>query len=123
MCLAKTNRLFSMRSLSRVVAIGAALTVMLTSISRIWAADENGNELLAVQLSDQPRLFSSKATESGAFTWWLPQGGDSFVLPLSAGVVVNATNAPLMRWLKEGSPWELLELPVFGVRYGERTAV
>ena len=61
--------------------------------------------------------------QSGDFTWWLPQGGDSFVLPMSAGVVVDATNAPLMRWLKDGSPWDLTELPIFGVRYGERTAL
>lgn len=111
-----------MKSPSQVFPIGAALAVILISASQIWA-DENGNELLESQLSDQPRSFSSKATESVAFTWWLPQGGDSFVLPVSAGVVVDATNAPLMRWLKDSSPWELLELPVFGVRYGERTAM
>ena len=111
-----------MKSRSHVLAIVAALAVMLISVSQIWA-DESGNELLASQLSDHPRSFSSKPTQSGDFTWWLPQGGDSFVLPMSAGVVVDATNAPLMRWLKDGSPWDLTELPIFGVRYGERTAL
>src|SRR3954468_5476859 len=111
-----------MKLRNQLFAIGAALAVMLISVSQIWAA-EIGNELLASQLSNQPRSFSSKATQSGDFTWWLPQGGDSFVLPMSAGVVVDATNAPLMRWLKDGSPWDLTELPIFGVRYGERTAL
>jgi hypothetical protein len=89
---------------------------------QLWAAG-NGQELLPSQLGSAPRVFSAKADTSGELTWWLPEGLGSFVLPLSAGVVVDTTNAPLMRWLKGGSPWELSELPVFGVRYGERTAV
>lgn len=107
---------------SRIVAIGTVLAAMLIPTAPLWAA-ENASELLASQLSLQPRMFTAKADTSGALTWWLPQGADAFVLPISAGVVVEATNAPLMRWLKDGSPWELSELPVFGLRYGERTAV
>src|SRR5438132_13927566 len=103
-----------MKSPRQVLAIGAVLAVMFSSVIRIWT-DKNEGELLASQFSDQPHSFSVNSSESGVFTWWLPRGGDSFVLPISAGVVVDATDAPLMRWLKEGSPWELLELPVFGV--------
>ncbi len=60
---------------------------------------------------------------SGAFTWWLPPGADAYVLPISAGMVVDTSRADLMRWLRNQSPWSLLELPVLGLRYGQEMVV
>lgn len=80
-------------------------------------------ELSIAEFSSEPRAFNSEAGNSNSFTWWFPAGADAFILPISAGTLVDTANEPLMRWLKEGSPWNLSILPVFGVRYGERTAV
>lgn len=82
---------------------------------------ESGREIPVAQLSGEPQSFNAKVDETNSFTWWLPTNATAFVVPFSAGVVVEATNAPLMRWLADGSPWELTELPVFGARYGGRT--
>ncbi|MGH9340144.1 MAG: glycoside hydrolase [Acidobacteriota bacterium] len=56
-------------------------------------------------------------------TWWLPSGADEYVLPISAGVMVDTSRPELMRWLRQGSPWALSELPVLGVRYADRMIV
>tara|TARA_R110002072_G_scaffold273219_4_gene433837 strand:+ start:31578 stop:33644 length:2067 start_codon:yes stop_codon:yes gene_type:complete len=58
---------------------------------------------------------------SGKVTFWFPDGADSFVLPFMAGVELAADDAAAMLWLRGGSPWELLELPLLGVRYRNRT--
>lgn len=72
---------------------------------------------------DTPTSFRSEVGESGEVTWWLPSDADEFVLPISAGVVVDAKDAELMDWLRKGSPWSLTQLPVFGLRFGDRTLV
>lgn len=94
----------------------------LSSFAHAGTVDSE-KEIPLQELSREPHTFSAAAGASGSFTWWLPAKADSFVLPFSGGVVIDATNAPLMRWLRDGSPWELTELPVFGVRYGGRMAV
>lgn len=104
-----------------ILIIGTILVALLASAGWL-AASESGKELSLNQLSESPKSFRAQADLSGEFTWWLPAGADAFVLPMSAGGLVDTTNAPLLRWLKEGSPWELTELPILGVRYGERTA-
>ena len=60
--------------------------------------------------------FESKPDADGLTTFWLPDGADAFVMPFSAGVEVDVADAEQMAWLKRGSPWELLELPLLGVR-------
>ena len=75
------------------------------------------------QLTREPQRFSAKADESGTFTWRIPPGSDAFILPLAGGVLVETSNVQLMRWLRQGSPWDISELPLIGVRYGQRTAV
>ncbi|HEV2692192.1 MAG TPA: hypothetical protein VG347_04790, partial [Verrucomicrobiae bacterium] len=70
-------------------------------------AAENERLLPLAQLGGEPQTFTAKADGSGSFTWWLPTNATAFVVPFSAGVIVEATNAPLMRWLADGSPWEL----------------
>ena len=72
---------------------------------------------------DTPTAFRSEVGESGEVTWWLPPEFDELVLPISAGVVVDAQDAELMNWLRKGSPWSLTQLPAFGMRFGDRTLV
>ncbi len=72
--------------------------------------------------TDRDRI-SPLLAPSGEFTWWLPRGADAYVLPISAGVVVDASRADLMSWLRIGSPWSLTELPIVGARYGNQTLV
>jgi hypothetical protein len=82
----------------------------------------SSEELVAGRLAQEPRIFRPAAEAAAEFTWWLPPGADALVLPIAGGVIVEATNAPLSQWLRDGSPWELSELPVIGARYGDRTA-
>lgn len=98
------------------------MAAMLISVIRLGAA-ENGKELPLAQLAAEPHYFTSEADTSDSFTWWFPAEADALILPIAAGMQVETTNGPLMRWLREGSPWDLSKLPIFGVRYGERTAV
>ena len=104
-----------------IAGLALALTWSLPTLAQA-APVEAGREIPLGQLGVGPEVFKAAADASGTFTWWLPARADAFVLPSSAGVVVEATNAPLLAWLKEGSPWELTELPAFGVRYSGRTA-
>lgn len=67
--------------------------------------------------------FRAEIGESGDFTWWLPAGTGKYVLPISAGVVVDDSRSDLMRRLRDGSPWSLLHLPVLGLRYSNQTVV
>ncbi|MCI0536289.1 MAG: glycoside hydrolase [Verrucomicrobiales bacterium] len=97
--------------------------IVATFSSLQLAAAENARELPVAQLTREPRAFTAKADESGAFTWWLPPKADALVLPISAGTLVDTSNEPLMRWLKDRSPWDLSKLPLIGARYGERTVV
>ena len=111
-----------MISRTRLPTIEVALAAMLILVIRLGAA-EHGKELPIGQLGEAPRSFTSETDGSGIFTGWLPASADALILPISAGVQVETTNGPWMRWLREGSPWDLSKLPVLGVRYGERTAV
>ena len=94
---------------------------------RVEQLDEKNSDSQVVPdvaaLTDGPRLYEYVIGESGEFTWWLPRGADAYVLPISAGVVVDASRSDLMSWLRTGSPWSLTELPVVGARYGNQTLV
>lgn len=74
------------------------------------------------ELSTTPRLLQANFSNQ-EFTWWFPAGTDSYILPISAGVVVDTKKSEQMRWLKTTSPWSLIELPVLGARYGAQTLV
>jgi len=75
------------------------------------------------QISNSPTVLKAEVGDSGQFTWWLPTGADEYVLPISAGIVVNPTRADQMHFLTNGSPWELTELPAMGFRYGDKLLV
>ena len=79
--------------------------------------------LLAHEVGTEARRFEARAGEGREFTWWLPPQADAYTLPLSAGVRVEANDASAIRWLRQGSPWELRELPLLALRYGDRTLV
>ncbi|MFB3787845.1 MAG: glycoside hydrolase [bacterium] len=80
-------------------------------------------EISLADLGPQPRLVESGRNDVKDLTWWLPAGADEYVLPLCGGVRVDTARPELTRWLREGSPWNLSQLPVLGARYGERTLV
>ena len=96
----------------------AALSVALASVG---AAGER--EIDLSELSDSPSLFRAEADGSAEFTWWLPEGAEELVLPISGGIAIAPSATSLMEWLKDGSPWPLLELPALGLRFGEGQAV
>ena len=106
------------------------LLLLITSVyllgSMAWCFGEGPRlerTLSHAEIGDEAVWFESKVGESGDFTWWLPAGAEEYVLPVSAGIVVDATRSDLMRWLRAGSPWSLLELPAFGLRYGDQMIV
>jgi hypothetical protein len=109
----------------------AGLVSLLTLLaSCAVAVAATGSDRLALErdlamddLRATPRLLAAKAGEGRAFTWWLPPRADAYVLPISAGVCVTAGDETAAQWLRKGSPWDLRELPLLGVRYGERTLV
>ncbi len=94
--------------------------------SRAWpccAAAPQDKALRLADITEKPVSLHSEIGGSREFTWWLPGGADEYVLPISAGVVVNASRLDLLRWLRDGSPWSLLELPALGLRYGDQMLV
>lgn len=80
-------------------------------------------EIREGDVGSEPLTLQQQAGTSRQLTWWLPQGGDTFVLPLSAGLLIESGQEDLLQWLRDGSPWPLTQLPALGVRYGERTLV
>lgn len=99
------------------------ITIIALSMPVAVFAQPGQQELRREEITDKPVAFNSEVDESGEFTWWLPAGAGEYVLPISAGVVVDASRPDLMRWLREGSPWSLLELPVLGLRFDNETIV
>jgi hypothetical protein len=76
--------------------------------------------VVADEVGTGVRRFEARAGEGREFTWWLPPQADSYVLPVSAGVRVEANDEVAIRWLREVSPWKLRELPLLGLRSGEK---
>jgi len=100
-----------------VVCVQAAIG----GVADTLAPDEQ--TIALAEVTPSPCLLQREVGDSGTFTWWLPSGPDEYVLPISGGVVVRTSDAAQMRWLKAGSPWSLLELPVLAARYGDRQVV
>lgn len=98
-----------------------SLSLVLTTLLCRAVAPEK--ELRLADFEDEPVSHQSETGAAGAWTWWLPSGADQYVLPISAGVVVDPLRAETMAWLADGAPWPLVELPVFGARFGEETLV
>lgn len=75
------------------------------------------------EFTGEATSFEAAIGELGQFTWWMPEGADAYVLPISAGIYVDADRLDLMSWLRKGGPWSLTELPTFGLRFGDRMLV
>jgi hypothetical protein len=120
MILRKCRRLFSW-----AVVLSVTLLQGLLSVTAFCAnADaKSEREISPSAVGKEPVRFKGEVTAAGSFTWWLPAGADAVVLPIADGVVVETTNAPVMQWLRKNSPWELVQLPLAGLRYGDRTLV
>jgi len=86
------------------------------------AAAENHREILLEKLTAVPQTLTAPIV-ADTFTWWLPRGADTLILPMAAGIVVDKTNAPLRNWLAQHAPWDLTDLPVVAARYGDQTLV
>jgi hypothetical protein len=87
------------------------------------AAEPDENEIPLEALGTDPVSFPSPVGASGRWTWWLPPGAGRYILPISAGLVVDTSRQDLMAWLRKGSPWGLSQLPVFGGVYADRMVV
>ncbi len=97
------------------------LTVIAALALNVSAAEER--TLTLNQISNSPTVLKAEVGDSGQFTWWLPAGADEYVLPISAGIVVNPARAEQMRFLTNDSPWSLTDLPVLGARYRDKLIV
>ena len=76
--------------------------------SMTWAdaeAASSERDLQFTEITEKPVSHQAEIGDSGEFTWWLPQGADEYVLPISAGILVDVSDSDLMRWLRNGSPW------------------
>jgi hypothetical protein len=109
----------SMTSNRSVLKVGVFCLLWFLEM-RVQAADIRKSaerEIAISSLQDQPMVLRAGEFSGSQFTWWLPRGAEGFVLPIAAGIAVETSNANLMRWLREGSPWSLMELPLVGARY------
>ncbi len=109
-----------MQRLKQALAISAAVLLL---ASALRTAAGNAGDIPLAEIGGEPRSFTAQPDAAGNFTWWLPPKADALVLPISGGVLVESSNNASMRWLHDGSPWDLSKLPVIGARYGERTLV
>jgi len=99
------------------------LLSLLAGITLMAGGAESDRQVAPAEVGSMPVAFPARAGDAREFTWWLPPGAHEYVLPISAGMIVQAGNAGQMAWLRKGSPWGLAQLPVFGARYGERMLV
>lgn len=97
--------------------------LLLLGTLRASATVPDEREIPLAGLSAVPASFSAPVGESGQMTWWLPSGAARLVLPISAGMVVDASREDQMHWLRKGSAWSLAQLPALGAVYGDRMLV
>lgn len=56
---------------------------------RVLKDNTDERQIKRSDVRDTSTSFRSEVGESGEVTWWLPSDVDEFVLPISAGVVVD----------------------------------
>src|SRR3990172_5009662 len=91
-----TDSMKNTRKSIRLVLLTVVFLLWLTARSYCNAAPKE-KALQLTDITDKPVSFQSEIGESGEFTWWLPVGAGEYVLPISAGVVVDASHLDLMR--------------------------
>jgi hypothetical protein len=99
------------------------LLSVLAGTTLVAGQAETERQIQPAEVSSTAVTFPARAGDAREFTWWLPPGAEQYVLPISAGLIVQTGNARQMAWLRKGSPWGLSQLPAFGARYGERILV
>ena len=112
--------------MKRAIASAASVLLTLVCLGRTanGAVGRSAEQSLTLsQISDDPVTVTPPAGPGERFTWWLPPDAEDYVLPLSGGVLVEASRPDLMSWLRQGAPWPLVELPALGARYGDRQVV
>src|SRR5690625_2559494 len=102
--------------LSRIFAFYLFLTAVLPLFSTV----KNEKTLHFSEIGDEPVSFSADIDSSNSFTWRFPENADGYILPISGGIAVQTSDQNSIKWLQKGSPWPLLELPFFGIRYGKQ---
>ncbi|MDC0936541.1 glycoside hydrolase [Pirellulales bacterium] len=101
-----------------------ALYCLLCFLMLSLFAEGSEERTLAIdEISNRAIAFQSDLGDSGEFTFWLPAGADELVLPIAAGIVVDTSNQQMMKWLRQRSPWNFLELPALGLRHGQQMVV
>ena len=86
-----------------------------------FAVTAEEREISLGSVGGSASVLHGVAGEGRVFTWWLPEGVSDLVLPISGGIQIDWTDSNAVSFLRERSPWELNELPVFGARYGQQT--
>lgn len=71
-------------------------------------------------VSESGTTVHAVAPASRQHTWWFPEGVSQLVLPVSGGVHCAWPSSPMAALLRRHSSWDLKELPLVGVRYGDR---
>jgi len=109
-----------------LVALAVLLSAVVNSLSDEAKADQSSAKertLNLAEITNKIVSFRAEVGPSGQFTWWLPAGAQQYILPISAGIVVDPSRPEAMGFLQKGSPWSLLELPALGLRYDDQLLV
>ena len=109
--------------MGRLVQMCGCLMCFVMFVSGALASEERTLQLQ--EITEEAVTFQADTGHdgSGQFTFWFPAGADELVLPISAGVVIDTSRSDSMKWLRKGSPWSLLELPIMGLRYGDQMVI
>lgn len=110
------NQHGSITSASRML-----IHLIASAVGAHFAIAFDAKTLPLAEMTDDLALFRAVASDERSFTWWMPAGADAYVLPVSAGIRVEASDKEMMERLRNGSPWDLRELPVLGGLYRDRT--
>lgn len=101
----------------------SCLCLMCNVGTTLGAPPSGERTITAAEITTDFVSFEAQVGDAGQFTWWLPTGALEYVLPISAGIVVDPTRPELMRPLQDGSPWSLTELPALGLLSNDQLLV
>ncbi|MBK8978094.1 MAG: hypothetical protein IPM29_19490 [Planctomycetes bacterium] len=109
-----------MRRLARI----GALALASWAVASRPAAQPHAVELpYPTALVTEPCRLDQEPDADGRAAFWLPPGADALVLPCAGGLELPCDDPAAMRWLAATAPFELVELPLLGARYGDRMLV
>ena len=83
---------------------------------------EGQEKLVAIEaVGPGSQWLEAKAGGRRQLTWWFPEGASMLYLPISGGIQIDWRQRDRWPFLQHRSPWDLRELPLIGVQYGDRT--